>query len=325
MDDQLVVEMPTPEVIEVPPAESIQAHAEQFDPKRKETAADAPQTAAVAAGETPEQKTRRRAKSQQATAADAPRIQQLTGRAKAAEERAAALETELATLRNGSSHAAPEASPALPADAKTQMAPRDPQDPEPQPQDAKFGGDYGAYLRDVTRWEVREQHRQIQFQNYQREQAQTVEQQKTARDQHWKTRIQVAAAKYSDLNDIAFGTPTPWEKNSLIDAFIEKDDNGIDLLYYLQSHPEERDSILQMSETRQARALSLILQRFDESHGAGQAGVTGSVASPRILKLPPRPPNPVRTEAHGAPAAPTDGSSSIAEHQKRFAPQSRRR
>lgn len=262
------------------------------------------------------------------------RINELTGRAKTAEERADALEKELQALKSGQSAtstprpgASPDASP-RPAVPSPQGQPRVPSpqaDPEPDENDPKYGGDYGKYMRDLMRWESREALRQHQQQFLRgMEQRRQQAQQSTAL-QTWAQRVEATRAKYADFDAIAFG-PTRIPSGGAIDAFVMEDDNGPEVLYHLQRNPQELESLLTMEHevrrggnvTKLLKTLALLSQRFD-SPTQGAAGVTGS-APPRITNPPSRPINPVRTEASRAVDGPppTDGSLGVLAHAKKF-------
>lgn len=271
------------------------------------------------------------------------RINELTGRAKTAEERVTALERELQQNRSGPASASPApARPAVSPDASPRPAapstqaqapqPHEPRGalqpvPEPDEADPKYGGDYGKYMRDVSKWEAREalrQHQQdfIRAVTLSKQQAQ----QDASRDAFGQ-RIEAAKQKYPDFEQVAFA-PTRIPKDGAIDSFIIEDDNGVEVLYHLlrPEHQQEYESLLQMehevsrggSAVKLLRRLSLLSQRFD-SPPSRSAGVTGS-APPRITSPPLRPPNPVRTEASRAASGPppTDGTLSVLAHAKQF-------
>lgn len=294
-------------------APSIADHAAQFGPDAPAPAADT-----IPANETPAQKqereqrrdkstgqyqpgkTRHRARSQQASAEDVPRIQALTARAKAAEERAASLEAENAKYKAPTP--APQAQPAPVSRAV---------DDEPQDTDPAYADNYGKFLEDRARWAARDEFSKAQRQQYEHAQQQQ-------RVNTFGQRMAAAQAKYPDFQAVAL-TPVPWQPGSLVDKFIWEDDNGPDILYHLQSHSDERDALGRMTTELAAwKFLSLLSQRL-ASPNPSAADPNG--AAPRaIVNLPPRPPTPLRTEAQsGSTAAPPmDGSLSIAEHAKRF-------
>jgi hypothetical protein len=298
---------------------SIADHAAQYDPKVEREAAPEPEP--IPANETPAQaqqrrdretgqfrqgKVRHRAKSQQASAEDVPRIQALTARAKAAEEKAAALEAKYAN-GNGAAHV-PRETP-RPQTQTTGYAQQQ-HDPEPQDTDEKYADNYPQYLKDIAAWNGREQFRQMSAQQqWQQSQQQRV----TA----FQQRVTAAKALKPDFEQVAF-TPVPWQPDSLVDRFIMEDDAGAEMLYYLQSNPAERDSLGQMSELSAWKFLSLLSQRLLSSSSEA-AGMNGAAPRPEF-KIASKPPTPLRTEAERATPTgpPTDGSLSIAEHTRAF-------
>ncbi len=324
---------------------SIADHAAQFDPKRdksQDAEPDAP-LAPLAANATAEQraahhseqqrrertgefkpgKKRHRAASQQASAADAPRIQELTRQIKELQAQVALPRTMQPP--NGNGHAT-AAAPQMP---QQQVAPApsagtrwvgDPKN-DPEPAEADFGGDPMKYLSARFQWEARGVNR------YERQQ----DQQAHAREQlniGFASRTHPVAQKYQDFEQVvaALDQSRKIPAGSVIDQFILTDDNGPEVLYHLASNPQQVDALLRVPVLQQMKHLALLSQRFDTaSQPAAAAGVTGSVPRARTFTLAPRPVNPVRTEPQGATTGPpTDGSLSIAEHKKRFAPQGRR-
>ena len=313
-------------------ATSIADHAAQYNPSALAEAAAPAEVEPVAAVEKPltaqqrrdkdtgqyaTGRVRHRAKSQQASPEDVPRIRELSGKVSAAEARATAAETELARLR--ASHApAPQIAKAearVEATAQTTST-----DKEPDANDPKYAQNWQSYLNDHTRWAVRDERRQ----EIARETTAAAEKQQ--RETHaeilknFDSRWNAAKANHADFEAVA-GVPTRIPKGSAVDSFILMDDSGPEVLYYLQQHPDELDSLLRMPVwPQQAKALSLLSQRVLPSSSV-QAGTTGAVAGRDTkIVLPPKPPTPVRTEAQrtGNEPAPTDGSLSIAEHAKQF-------
>lgn len=235
------------------------------------------------------------------------RIDALTGRAKAAEEKATQLENELKSLRE---QRAPVAQ-IQQAERRVEAAGGDSDDPEPKEDDQKYGGDWTKFIEDRARWSARDEFKKQQA-AYQQQQAK--QQELTT----WQGRLNTTKAKYADFEQVAF-SPTTIQPGSIADDFIMHDDSGPEILYHLQKNPQERDALLGLSAREQAKALSLLSQRF-ASDASGSAETTGSVARRNVVTLP-KPPNPVRTEAQRASAIPpsTDGSLSIAEHRRAFA------
>lgn len=270
-------------------------------------------------------KVRHRAQSQQASPEDVPRIRELTARNNDLTGRLAAAEGELAKIR----HSGGSATQIARAEQKVeqaerkveQAAPSTFREQEPDENDPKFGGDYGKYLRAVSGYEGRkashdfregERHQANQAQQHQREQQSL---------RSFGEKIDRGKGKYQDFEQVALG-PTRIPTGGVIDAFISEDDATDDLLYYL-NHPKnakEVDELLGASELQQVKRLSLLSQRLSSPPSA-QAAKTGSAAGrTQQIVLPPRPPNPVRTEAQRASDGPppTDGSLSVMGHAKHF-------
>ncbi len=264
-------------------------------------------------GKFDEGKKRNRAKSQQASPEDVPRIQKLTVERNNERDRAERAEHELATLR--ASHAAPAKIEA--AERKVEAAGGDPSDPEPVEDDAKFGGDYGKFLQAQARWAARDERRQeIARETKQRTDAQH----RDAETNTWKAfdqRIQKAQEKYEDFDEV-LAAPVKWTVGSPTDMFILEDDNGPDVLYHLRHHPDEADALVKMSPVMQVRTLALLSQRY-ASESSAVAGTTGAASPRKPGYTPPKPPTPVRTEGQrGSDLAQKGEAHSIAEHAAQY-------
>lgn len=350
MNEPLLLETPTSDDAPItqqteapvtPPAPvSIADHAKNFSPAAQKAAAAAPVEAKTGdelkpvrpvdqqkrtdTGQFSEGRHRLKAKD----AVD--RINQLTGRAKSAEERLAAAEAELGRLRTERAPASQVAAAERKVDKAATVAAPD-NDPYPQEDDPKYAGDYGACLEDRARWAARQEYRA------ERQREQEASQQAKSRDAKQQTirtfaeRLTAAKAKYDDFED-TLRWDAPWLAQSgdphpgyeALHEFILSDESGADVLQYLRSHPDEVDALLQVPPLQQVKRLSLLSQRFASS--PSEAGSTGSATGrTSVVVLPHRPPNPVRTEAHnnGTAPPPTDGSLSIDEHRKAFAPKRR--
>lgn len=342
MDEQLVapVEQPVSEAapVEIDAPQSIAEHAAQYDPKRDKSNDPAPEEplAPLAADATPEQKAahhseqqrrekdtgkfrdgkvRHRAAKDKATAADAPRIQELTRQINELKGQLAQPRQQPAPPIAAPQQAQPQQAAPVPQAAPSgQRWIGDPRN-DPEPQEEDFGGDPMKYLSARFQWEARGVNRFERHETAQR-------QQQLQRSIAWGERVEKAMTKHEDYAQVAF-RPVPWASGSKIDRFIDEDDNGAEILYHLQSNLTERDAVLRLPEHQQSKMLSLLSQRYDTaSPPAAAAGVTGSVPRSNIRHLVPRPPNPVRTEAQRAEktAAPLDGTLGIRAHAKQFAP-----
>ena len=324
-----------PESVEAESPVSVMDHARQFGPNAEPSEPEAPAEASAEdlkplrpvdqqrrdQGKFAEGKKPMRAK-------DAvSRINELTGRAKSAEEKLVAAEAELTRLR--SERAAPAQITRAEqrvdaAEAKVEQAA--PSDPEPVETDPKYADDYGKFLRDVAKWEGREAYRQERAaERQQAQRAQQDEQRRTAMTS-WAGRVTSAKEKYPDFEDVALKQPAPWlqpdgtayPQAAALDAFIMEDEVGPDVLYYFQSHRQELDALLAKPVFQQVRDLALLSQRLASS-GRESSGVTGSLPKPKAVVLAPTPPNPVRTEPQRTSGpVPLDGSLSVTAHAKQF-------
>lgn len=255
------------------------------------------------------------------------RINQLTGRAKTAEEKAAALERDLAAARAELEQARRTGTQTQVerAEAKVERAEEKVEskptsgfpEAEPDENDPKFGGDYGKFLRAVAGYEGRKA--QWEFQQQQRQQAGEAERAKT-----WDTRIAAAREKYQDYDGAATRFFQQLDRHgnraAAIGNFVIEDEGGEDVIYYLSNNPGELDAIAGMSSGfQQVKALALLTQRTASSHKTPTvAGTTGSAPERKVVTLP-KPPNPVRTEAQRASDASPDGEAhSVAEHRRRY-------
>ncbi len=267
-------------------------------------------------------KVRHRAAKDAATPADVPRIRELTGKVSAAEERATRAETELARLRAQQAPAAQIAKAERTADAAAT------DDPEPNPEDKKYEGNGGVikYVADQARWAARDEARQMRS----RESEATATAQKATAHQAmidgFSGRVDAAKTKYTDFEDVALKAPAKWldpktgaavPGGEALDAFIMEDDNGAELLYYFHRNPAEVDALMGLPVLGQLKTLTLLSQRL-ASKTPEQAGNTGAVAGQK-LRLPPKPPTPVRTEAQrDSQAVETDGPLSVMQHAKLY-------
>jgi hypothetical protein len=169
--------------------------------------------------------------------------------------------------------------------------------------------------------------------SYDRRRENAVAQQQQVMAQRFGTfrqRTEAAKAKYADFEAVAYKAFHPAmdpyvQPGTPVGDFILDDDNGPDVLYHLQQHPEQLDAMLRSSPLQQVKQLTLLAQRFASTVPAA-AGSNGAAPSVTPMVLPPKPPTPLRTEAQrsGSTPPPTDGSiRSIDEHRRAFAPKAR--
>ena len=341
------------------PVLSVSEHAAQFNPAAPKVAPVADESEEAPEGETDaEREERIHHSAAQKREADTgkwkdgkqrkskdlvERVNALTGRAKGAEERAAVAErqladanaevarlkamgapkTEINRANADARHAFDERND---ADSKLREVkrlenPADPSDPEPQEADIddKFGGDYAKFLKAQARWEARQEMREQR----EREEREVINRQvaeiSKAQVQKFNTRVDAARQKYSDFDAAANEVIQRVPQGSIIESWMFEHPKAEDVVYMFHSHPQELDAILQMpTAIEQIEAVTLLAQRFASPQN-GSAGTTGSATVRKMVSTPPKPPNPVRTEAQrSSDGPPLDGSLSVSEHARRF-------
>lgn len=221
-------------------------------------------------------------------AASEPAVKDKPGRG--LKQRSAELDQEIADLeaklkRRAELRTQVEAAdtPAPTPDAKPAVSsPATADDPEPNPDDlTKYpDGAYDRkYFKDQAAWEAR------QVLKAERETAaKTAQQQKaeaTAREKakQWSERVTAAQAKYPDFDAKAFG-PTEIEAGSPIDVWVMESEQGAELLYHLQTHPEEIRRIAALPAVHQVRELARL---EDKLVPAPAKTITDAPAPPRTL------------------------------------------
>jgi hypothetical protein len=318
---------------EVQETSSISAHMKQFGPGAEKADPPAEATADPLKPIRPvDQQKRDQGKfaegKQRLKASEAvERINKLTARAKTAEENLAKAESELARLRaaGGTRTEIKQAEQKVErAEARVESPPSTFNEPEPDENDPKFEGDYAKYMRAVAAWEGRKAY-------HGEKQAERESQQKAQREQSEREsltaagkRFDAAKTKYQDFEAVAFSGAARIPEGSPVDLFIMEDESGPDVLYHLNKHPQELDSILQMTALQQVKRLVAIATELSpKSTATGSTTAAAETKKPVIL---PKPPTVVRTEAQksASDVPPTDGSLSLAEHAKRFGPKARR-
>jgi len=289
---------------ETPPAETPPAEPEAVDEGTPETDEAGPRDAQ---GRFLPRKERHRAASAIATPGDVPRIQQLTARLRAAEAERDALKVRT------SEPSAPVRTPEI-------SAPPIAATPKPTPD--KFT-DYSEYVEALSDWKTDQKIAAWEAKRQQVEQQRAADVERQRLTKSWSERVTAAKAKYSDFDDVALQSETAIPQGSLIDAWILEDETGADMLYHLQKHPDEIQTILNQSVLQQAKSLALLSQRTNGSTRTAAAATGSAPAQP--LAPTPRPPNPVRTgPLRTGDEPPDEETASLADHEKWYAARRRR-
>ncbi len=298
---------PVPEpVSQEPETNSLTAHAEQFNPPKLTVKDD--------------ERPRHRAKSQQATAADVPRINELTKKLREAEAEIARYKATPARVEpvTPSVKPAPVIAQTVPPAAATATG-----FPDPEPTLAQFADKddpYAAWQRAVGAWDRKKE----RFEEQQASEAATAsrasEEEDKAINAAYATRRDAFVATHPDFHEKLEAAIK--EDNQIPGVLMHallRDDNGPAILYHLLTHPVELDDM-------RIRALALpptldsvaLLQRRLRPY-ASQAVTTGAAPSVPQNVLAPRPPTPVRTGPMKAgDEPPREGS--VIDHIKRYDP-----
>ncbi len=262
------------------------------------------------------EKIRHRAKSQQATPGDAPRIAELTRKLREAEERATALEQR-----------------AQPAPARAEPAPVMRPPAPPVATGDKF--EYPTYAEalaktpelDYDAWQDAKDEARYQWRQARQEQATQTSQQEQAHRQSlttYRDRATAFAKDHADYDTIlskheAEGITIPAPAYQVILTH----DNGPAMLYHLLSHPEQLAEMHFLMAGKPATGETVAhATRWLSSRI--QAAPTGSVVPTPPVVTAPRPPNPVRTGALKTADEPPGADASLDEHEKAYGKRLRR-
>lgn len=170
-------------------------------------------------------------------------------------------------------------------------------------------------MTDHARWAARDEFRRAR-------QIEAQQQQYHARVSTFQQRVEATKARVPDFEQVAFKPFHPAMEPYVVPGtpvgdFIMDDDNGPEVLYHLQAHPEELDAILRTPPLVQIKRLTLLAQRFASSQPEA-AGSNGAAPVAQVRILPPKPPTPLRTEAQRAtPETPAEPDS-ISAHERAF-------
>lgn len=253
---------------------------------------------------------RHRAKSQQATAADVPRIAKLTKELRQAQ-------AELQAIKEAQAAKAP-ASP--PSRIAVPDPPPDFTTPEPKIEDFAHEADpYEAMVLAKAEWRLEK-----------KAHAQAVESHKKALEQSGQQAdwtFQQIAESHGKRLDAFRATVKDWDAvvlskteqatTPIMQAACMLAEDGPAFIYYLGNHPDFHDELFLLTDGKPVTEATVAsLQR--RLRARVQAAPTGSAASPVVVKPAPRPPNPVRTVPQAAPKDLPGDDDSLEAHEKAF-------
>lgn len=199
--------------------------------------------------------------------------------------------------------AAIEASPkpaplalAPPVDVRPPVAPTENAEPSPDSY-----SDYGAYTRDLIKWQIRA----AQLEDAAKWEEKRARETQQARAEVWKSRVKAAAGDHNDYEAVALNKELP--VTPVMAEAITDSDIGAEILYHLGSNPAEAARIAALSQVAQIREIGKIeftlSQRADA--GANDEGEESEPLQKTIVSKAPAPvarpqggtiskPNPVR-------------------------------
>ena len=248
-----------------------------------------------------------RARSHQAGAEDVPRIAELTKKLRETEAERDALKAAPAVQSASPAHTTQAVQPARPAPPAAIKAER----PKLDAYD-----NYEAFSEALIDWKVAEARASERAENQRVADAQRLA-------TSWRERVISAQTQYPDFDAIALQAPTEIPQGSLVDAWILEHKSGAHVLYHLQKHPEELRGILGLSVFDQVDALSQLALRLSTPTRAAAATTGAAPTTP--LQSVPRPPTPVRTGPMRAADEPPGDEATLAEHERYYYRNGRRR
>lgn len=317
-----VIEAPAA-TVEAPAAEpestSLAEHQDIFGPQDPTLDAEAKKTNDEARA-----KVRHRARSQQASPEDAPRIAELTRKLREAEAKLAATPAPPPPARVD--QAGPVAAPAAEAGAARQATPPAPTRPKPTVGMVVDGGyeSYEAYSEDLTDWklEQRDAARAAEQQQAQQARQQSESQQLWAKAHAtYNERLTAFKATHADYDTLLAQHGAVQLPAAPLVAILTSE-HGPAWSYHLMQNPDQLAELALLFDGKDSTdAMIAHATRWLSSRVTPPA----APVTPPALALAPKPPNPIRTGAARTDNdAPGDESMSLAEHEKAYGGRRRR-
>ena len=259
---------------------------------------------------------RHRARSQQASPEDVPRIKAMTKRIRT-------LEQQLATTRTTDAPK-PVIPPAVPEPPRVEKAAFT--DPEPTREQFFTEADpEAAYYRAMARWDRK--HEAWEAEQASRATAATeghtqalkaAERDLSEVQTAWNAREAAFKQATPDYDTVVTGAPhAKSHLTQLMNWVLLTHDKGPELVYYLAQHPSVFDEAQLLTVSSPVTEHTVAhLQRWLQSRM--QAASTGSAAPRPPVTLVPRPPNPVRTGPLKTGATLPGDDASLEDHEKAF-------
>lgn len=318
MDTELVnaaIQTPPPGEVAPPSTEepvSLADHAAQFDPKRPAEPTDTVQAEGTSSQA---ERPRHRAKSQQASAADVPRIAELTKKLREAERERDEWKSKVSTPPPVEPTKAPILEKPTPAASAK---------PTWKQFEDEIGTKYDSWAAAQDAYaDARDAWKDAQGKQAQSEQAFKASEEKLI--QSYVTRAQETAKSVPDFFEKTGAAKAALDAApELLTIAVITDDKGPEIAYYLATHPETLAELSLLTDGKSVTANSVaLLQRRLSSYRLPAAPIASAPVIPPHTPAP-RPPNAMRTAPmKTGDDLPAEGHS-LAEHRRAFDPKRRR-
>lgn len=178
-------------------------------------------------------------------------------------------------------------------------------DPDmPDPKNYTYGETDAAYIKDLARYEARQEFLAQQAEQEVRSSLQNVE------TQHAE-RVGKAKERYQDYDEVVVkgANPDPvtkepkWFCSQLMSLGIKTSEQGPDIAYHLASNPQESLRIAQMPPLEQAREFGRLEYRFEQEAKTREGDGGGSSPETRTTGAPPPPPRARGSGSNSGPVA----------------------
>ncbi len=145
-----------------------------------------------------------------------------------------------------------------------------------------YNKDYRSYLRNLARYEGRQEFKAQQKREQETRAKQSAEDRQRSAVNSYQERVSKAREKYPDYDQVAHGnhwSPT----KAMADAILEHD-AGPDIAHYLGSHVEDAQRISQLSPNGQLIELGLIAAKLSPAQADATQGKTPVSQAPKPIR-----------------------------------------
>lgn len=172
-----------------------------------------------------------------------------------------------------------------------------------------YNADYRKYLRDMARFEGRQEFKRLQKGNEEETRKRTQEEQHRKAAADYVSRREKAKERYPDYDAVAHGDH--WSPTRVMTDAIVQSEYGPDVAYYLGSNPAEAARITQLSPHGQVMELGYLSAQFRQQAKAEE--------KPQVSRAP-APLAPLKTASRSAPVT-SAGEPSMEEYAAKRAAQ----